>query len=265
MRSLLAREETTAVCAFDLHAGTWAGSIDLDDGGVPEDPRLELRYGDIAEMETVRRAVRRCDAIVHTTVATQGVTATSSSKLYSVGEGTDDTTWLVNLKGLWNVLECAREEGVGMVVHIGSCHHSWPGTGSHLPPATAAPGSVFMDANARRPDGGLYATQKRMQEEMCRQQWEAHGLKTVVLRPDYIVDMELKIGRHREPLDTTQVMPAGNVCRNDIATACVQAIERRDTIGFEILHVVNTGADQRTKCNVSRTESLLGVRFRSAL
>ena len=53
--------------------------------------------------------------------------------------------------------------------------------------------------------------------------------------------------------------------RHDIATACVQAIVRRDKLGFEILHVVNTSADQRMKCNVSRTESLLGMRFRSAL
>eukprot|EP01048_Picozoa_sp_COSAG05_P030681 COSAG05_NODE_10793_length_546_cov_1.131991_1_plen_168_part_01 len=49
------------------------------------------------------------------------------------------------------------------------------------------------------------------QEEMCRQQWEAHGLKIVVLRPDYIVDMDLKLGRHREPLDPSKPMPAGNI------------------------------------------------------
>ena len=162
IRSLLARDDTTAVCAFDLHAGTWNGSLEVD-GGAPDDPRVELRYGDLSNMEIVRSAVRHCDAIVHTTVATDGISATSSSKLYGVGEGTDDTTWLVNLKGLWNVLESAREEDVGMVVHIGSCHHSWPGAQSHMPRAVALPGSVFMDASARRPDGGIYATQKRLQ------------------------------------------------------------------------------------------------------
>jgi hypothetical protein len=71
--------------------------------GIPDDPRVEVLYGDISDAESVRGAVRQCDALVHTTVATEGATATSSSRLYSVGQGTDDTTWLVNIKGLYNV------------------------------------------------------------------------------------------------------------------------------------------------------------------
>jgi nucleoside-diphosphate-sugar epimerase len=34
----------------------------------------------------------------------------------------------VNLKGLWNVLECAQQQELRRVVHIGSCHHQWPGS-----------------------------------------------------------------------------------------------------------------------------------------
>ena len=53
------------------------------------------------------------------------------------------------------------------MVHIGSCHSRWPGAGAEggagWPAGTAAPGSVFMDADARRPDGGIYAVQKRLQ------------------------------------------------------------------------------------------------------
>ena len=76
--------------------------------------------------------------------------------------------------------------------------------------------------------------QKRLQEEMCRQFYDAHALPVAVLRPDYIVDMTLGLGRHREPIENP--VGSGHVCRHDIARCCRLASEK--AIGHQILHVV---------------------------
>jgi nucleoside-diphosphate-sugar epimerase len=216
--------------------------------------RAEKRYGDIADYNTVAQAVAGCACVVHTTVATDGADPTSGNVLYA-GEATgasQDATWLVNMKGLWNVLEACRAEPLcKQVVHIGSCHDYWPGSTDDPEPK-----SVFFDSEKRRPDGGLYAVQKRLQEEMCRQFHDAHGLPVLVLRPSYIVDMQLGMGRHREPVTA---MRNGLVCRHDIAKCCRLASEKQ--IGYHVLHVVNTAAEQASLCNVGETERLLGFKF----
>ena len=56
-----------------------------------------------------------------------------------------DETWRVNLKGLWNVLDCAqRSDTLRRVVHVGSCNTVWPGS-------TDSPrvGSVRFDGDVR--------------------------------------------------------------------------------------------------------------------
>ena len=163
----------------------------------------------------------------------------------------DQNAFLVNLKGLWNVLESARRHGVRRVVHMGSCH-------------AAHPQGVFYSSEIRRPDGHLYAVCKRLQEEMCRQFFEAHRLSIVVLRPDYIVDSQLGIGRFREQLDHDCLQDnQGWVCRHDLAEACRLAIEHAH-LEFEVLHVVGTAGAEKT-CNVARTRELLGLTFQGNL
>ena len=69
---------------------------------------------------------------------------------------------LVNIKGFGTFLE-ACNAGLDRVVHIGSCPTAYPGS------TAFARGSMKMEADVRRPDGSMYAVQKRLQEEMCRQ------------------------------------------------------------------------------------------------
>lgn len=215
----------------------------------------------------VATAVRGCDSVVHTTVATTGDSPTSSRNLYQAS-AEEDTTWLVNMKGLFNVLQASHIEGVHQVIHIGSCHSVWPGSVGQGNEA----GARFMSSETRRPDGGLYATQKRLQEEMCRQFHDAYALPVAVFRPDYIIDSRLGIGRHRENLGSdsgnsgSPTPPITNpswVCRHDIAKACRLAIGKE--IGYEILHVVDSSQEQTTTCNVGRTEQLLGMKFKAGI
>ena len=58
----------------------------------------------------------------------------------------------------------------------------------HEQAAAAAEGSACAKLRGwvpcRRPDGSMYAIQKRLQEEMCRQFYDAAALPIIVLRPD---------------------------------------------------------------------------------
>ena len=137
--------------AFDYGPQAWEAYRDLDgdwNGG-------EVVHGDIADYPSVERAISGVDCVIHTAV-------------YFVGDPNDDKPFLINLKGLWNVLQAAQEQGVRKVVHIGSCQ-------------TVHPEGIFFSSEVRRPDGSLYAVCKRLQEEMCRQIHEAFGLPIVVL------------------------------------------------------------------------------------
>lgn len=225
------------VRAFDAAPEAWQAWADLD--GPWEG---ETVHGDIVDFGTVERAVDGMDAVIHAAVY-----ASREPGAY----GPDDPRpFLVNLKGLWNVLEAARERRIQPLVHIGSCQ-------------AVHPRGVFFTSEVRRPDASLYAVTKRLQEEMCREYHEATGLRLVVLRPDYIVDSRLGIGRNREKLGP-QGAPrrSGWVCRHDLAEACRLAIE--SDLRFEVLHIVGTPEADAT-CNVSRSRQVLGLRYRGDL
>ena len=71
-------------------------------------------------------------------------------------------------KRIDQLLASARRHGIRKVVHVGSC-------------MTIHPKGRFFDADTRSIEGDLYGICKRLQEEMCRQFHDAHGMSTVVL------------------------------------------------------------------------------------
>ena len=227
------------VRAVDHNQAAWEGLRDID-GDWQGD---ETVHGDIVDYAAVDAALDvpdgmdGMDAVIHTTVLGGG------------GYGTDDEApFLVNLKGLWNVLEAARLRGIARVVHVGSCH-------------VEHPDRVFFHADIRRPDGSLYAVTKRLQEEMCRQFHDAFDLSIVVLRPCSIVDSRLGIGKNRKPL--AGGWNTGWVCRHDLAEACRRAAQV-EGIEFEVLHAAGT-READTFCNVARTRQVLDMEFRGDL
>ena len=192
-------------------------------------------HGDISDFDYVHRATEGMDAVVHLAV------------YFPTKDPNDDKPFLVNLKGLWNVLESSRQRGLKRVVHVGSCQ-------------TVHPKGIFFSADVRRPDGSLYAVCKRLQEEMCRQFHEAHGQSIIVLRPDYIVDGRLGIGFFGEKLGSEdRPVRNGFVCRHDFAEACRLALEH-PTLEFDICHIVGTPEADRT-CNVARSRDILGLTY----
>jgi len=215
---------------------SWAQWNDID--GVWDGQ--DVHYGDIVDFDFVHEATEGVDAIIHLAV--------HYPYRSGIPEEQNTKSFLVNLKGLWNVLESAQRRGIERVVHMGSS-------------STVHPKGVFLSADTRSVEGSQYGIQKRLQEEMCRQFHDAYGMKTVVLRPDYIVDTRAGIGRNREPLEGKY--RNGLVCRHDLAEACRLASEST-TIGHEVLHVVGT-PEARQTCNVERTEKLLGLIYRGDL
>lgn len=221
------------VRAIDYGASAWAAWEDVD--GPYEG---EIVHADISDYDQVAAALEGQEAVVHAAV------------YFPSGDPvvarTDDRPFLINLKGLWNVLEIARHADMRRVVHIGSCQ-------------TVHPGGEYFTADVRRPDGALYAVTKRLQEEMCRQFWEAFQLRQIVLRPDYIVDTRIGMGRQRETLGTPgHETRNGWVCRHDLAEAACLAID--SDIDFDVFHIVGTPEASQT-CNVERSRSELGLQY----
>jgi nucleoside-diphosphate-sugar epimerase len=241
-----------SVLAFERSADAWA-SWEEEDGPPPAD--VECVYGDIVDFAAVSAAVAGCDAIVHTAVYfPPSVNAMMSDYAAAGLQGGEDSTsekiWLVNLKGLWNCLESARLAPGGTVkrvVHLGSCN-------------AENPMGVFNGSDVRRPDGSLYAVTKRLQEEMCRQYWEAHKVRTIVLRPDYIMDATLGIGRFKEDLPGDICNLDGWVDRHDLADAVHLCLDSETD--HDILHTVHTtmpgGKTPEELCNVGKTKQVLG-------
>ncbi|MBI2194650.1 MAG: NAD(P)-dependent oxidoreductase [Planctomycetes bacterium] len=227
------------VRAFAISPESWSTWKDCD-GDWSAGERV---FGDIVDFQTVHKATDGMDAVIHLAVH-----HSEAPGAYGVD---DHQPFLVNLKGLWNVLESARQRGIRRVVHVGSCQ-------------TVHPHGVFFTAEVRRPDGSLYAVTKRLQEEMCRQFHEAFGLRIIVLRPDYIVDSRIGLGRHREKLGPEgRRARNGWVCRHDLAQACRLAAES-ETIDFDVFHIVGT-PEADPFCNVARSREVLGLIYRGNL
>jgi dihydroflavonol-4-reductase len=221
------------VRAFDRGPEAWDAWADIDGdwGG-------ETVHGDITDFRTVDAALEGMDGVIH-------------AAAYFGQDQDDPLPWMINLKGLWNVLEAARRRGIRHVVHVGSRE-------------TVHPLGVFFDVDVRRPGGGIYPLTKRLQEEMCRSFHDAYGMRILVLCPDYIVDSRIALGRFRERLGPGgSPLQNGWVCRHDFAEACRLALEN-ETLDFDIFQVVGTPEADAT-CNVARSRDVLGLTYHGNL
>ncbi len=234
-RAIIANMQTHHdVRAIDFGPEAWQSWEDVDGAWAGD-----TYHGDISDFGQVDAALEGVDAVVHAAVY-----ATRTPGGYGVD---DEKPFTINLKGLWNVLEASRRRQIARVVHVGSCQ-------------TVHPQGLFFEADVRRPDGSLYAVCKRLQEEMCRQYHDAFGMSIAVLRPDYIVDSRIGLGRGRETLGAEgSPLRNGWVCRHDLAEACRLAAEHPDLV-FEVLHIVGTSEAEAT-CNVARAREFLGLHY----
>ena len=230
LHNLSGRHEVRAV---DRSPDAWAKGDELEGqwlGG-------EIVHGDIADFSAVDDALEGVDGVIHAAVYSGST------------RDNDNGPYLVNLKGLWNVLEAAHRRGIERIVHIGSCQ-------------VVHPEGIFFGADVRRPDCSLYAVTKRLQEEMCRQFHDAYGQSIVVLRPCSIMDSRRGLSKGGGKLGPGSWSQSW-VCRHDLAEACRLGIET-EGLGLEILHMAGT-TEAEAHCNVARSREALGLEFRGDL
>jgi nucleoside-diphosphate-sugar epimerase len=223
------------VRACDRGPEAWAKGNELQGEWV----RGEIVHSDITDFDAVDEALEGVDAVIHAAVHS----GPSGDKI------ADDGPYLVNLKGLWNVLEATHRRGIERVVHIGSCQ-------------VVHPEGIFFGPEVRRPDCSLYAVTKRLQEEMCRQFHDAFSQSIVVLRPCSIMDSRLGLAKRGAKLGPGSWSESW-VCRHDLAEACRLGIET-EGLGLEILHMAGT-TEAEAHCNVARAREVLGLEFRADL
>lgn len=216
------------VRAFDYSPETWERYRRFDG-----DWEGEKIYGDVADFDAVDSALEGMDGVVHL-AAYFG---------YEDPPENNHRPFLINLKGMWNVLESARRHQLRRVVHMSSC-------------VVQHPDGIFLSSEVRSKEGDLYGISKRLQEEMCRQYHDAYGQRIIVLRPASIGDSRLGINRHGAPARGG----ISWVCRHDLAEACHLALES-NTIDFDIMHTAShPDADQY--CNVARSRHILGLKYK---
>ena len=193
----------------------------------------EKAYGNIADFDTVDGALEGMDGVVNQ-AAYFG---------YQDPPENNEKPFLINLKGMWNVLESARRRELKRVVQMGSC-------------VVQHPDGVFLSSEVRSKEGDLYGITKRLQEEMCRQYHDAYGLRIIVFRPCSIGDSRLGISRDGAPARGGITW----VCRHDLAEACHLALES-EAIDFDIMHTAGH-PDADKYCNVARSRDILSLEYK---
>ena len=200
----------------------------------------EVVTGDIADFASVRAAVEEQDAIIHAAVAD------TVPGPYQPGQ---PLPFQVNVQGTYNVLEAARQEGVGRIILIAAAE-----THVDHPPGT------FVDRDTPYVGkGDIYDLTKRLQEEICRWFVESHGLNIVALRLGDIVDVNLGQAKRGEEQWKTSIDTDSWIDRYDAGNACLRALEL-DHEGWDVYHLVGA-PNARLLFDVARAEDALIKKF----
>lgn len=146
-----------------------------------------LAYGDVTSWHDVLRASHGCDAIIHMAAEVDP----RASR--------DELDW-VNVQGTWNVLNAAKENGVGKVVHMSSCS---------------------VTCRTLNP----YGRSKLATETLARAHWV--DMKVPIIRTPYVYDKDRLNALLRAPIIP---VPQGAVWqlswRQPLAQTIVNALER---------------------------------------
>lgn len=189
--------------------------------------------GDVLDYKELLKIVEGHDAIVNTVMAPND------------SYGGNGLGFTVNVSGMYNMLEAARECEIKRFVHTssGAVHTGYPS-----PPSTFLHRDLYpLKAS------GPYALSKIMQEELARNFHEQHNLSVAAIRPWGIIDAEKMVTTDGS---TIKGFYWGAIDRRDVASALVCALEVED-IDYECFYVMATpGGFLAT--DVAYTEMRLG-------
>lgn len=136
-------------------------------------PGVELVDGDLADAESLRRAVDGVDAVIHLAAA-----------LSSRGHAEDDFV-PGNVVGTYALLTALRDrrQPLERLVYISSDAVYWAGQ-------TVPPCFLPVDESHPRQPGSVYGASKLAAEELCLTFWRLHGIPATIVRPTATADAE---------------------------------------------------------------------------
>ena len=194
----------------------------------------EVIVGDVADLDTVREAVRGTDAIVIAHMASR------QARAYE----TPTVPFDANVKGTANLFFAAAEQGIRRVVLVSS-------TG--VVQDRKAEG--FLSRDLPYSAGGLYRVTKICQEIIADQSHREHGIAVAVLRVGYIVDADLAQDKYGKPVTERNWQLSD---RRDIGGVALAALEC-DDLGWEVFYVMSTD-ESMTHADTAYTRERLGWR-----
>lgn len=120
--------------------------------------------GDLRDLESMRKAVRGCEAVIHNGAISWDI------------EGQDSRVLDVNLRGTWTLLLAARDEGIKRFIFVSSIN------ALGLP----SPRAPISDSDPREPRTP-YQVSKHAGEEIVRCLGAEAGMTTICLRPTLVM------------------------------------------------------------------------------
>ncbi|MBT4889722.1 MAG: NAD(P)-dependent oxidoreductase [Rhodospirillales bacterium] len=199
----------------------------------------EFIQGDILDRVSVAQAVKNQDSVIH--IAALDADATGSESRFMQ----------VNVEGVWNVFDCAREAGVKRIVHCSSV------AAINISPENP-PQYLPVDIDHPADPKEVYGLTKLLGEKIARRFFVLGGMDIICLRPTYIMqpDYLYDVVKLSAEADGTQppspasdpswlsygeVIPGSRsfVDPRDVATAFRAALEA-DDISWGIFTVAST-------------------------
>jgi uronate dehydrogenase len=193
-------------------------------------PGDEAVAGDVSDFETMLEVSAGVDAVVHLALAGVRRRMTQAQRARNTIE--------VDMRGIYNVYETARRNGVGSVVFAST---------NHVTGLYEEDGQVARPDSAVRPDS-IYGAGKAFGEALGRLYADRHGVRVYCLR---IANFNGKDepGRRYEPGRSRWLSPRD---LGQLVRRCLQA----EHLPFGIFYGVSGGAEE--KWDLSNSRELLG-------
>ena len=188
---------------------------------------------DVLDYSALEAAMAGHDAVVNTIMA--------PNPTYTA----DGPGFTINVRGMLNLLEAARTQGVKRFVHTssGAVHTGYP------------EGTLLTHDLYPLKASGTYALSKVLQEETARNFHEQFGLSIACIRPWGIIDSQRMVTTDGHSFSEFNW---GHIDRRDVASSLVCALEKPD-ITYECFYVMATpGGDKVT--DTPRTRARLNWR-----
>lgn len=180
---------------------------------VPFESDHEVLVGDVADLDTVRKAVAGMEGIVIAHMASRQAGAYEMPTL----------PFDANVKGTANLFFAAVEQGLKRIVLVSS-------TG-----AVAGHGELeFFDRDLPPRSKTMYGLTKACQEIIAEQFQREHDLEVAALRIGWVMDADTMVSKYG---DKVEHFASGLTDRRDIGEAARLALEVPG-LGYEIFYVV---------------------------